>query len=258
MRIGVLAEAAGTTPRAVRHYHRFGLMAEPSRTSGGYREYAMADLVRLMRIRRLAGSGVPLGAISAMTAVDGSAHDVTADISDLIAGIEDEQKSLEFKKSRLLALLEDAKAGRSLSSLPRLLADRLDDLIDRSDGNTRLELERERDNLEVLALSGNLPEPLAIAMSETLREPESVASYLAVLTRWSALSGMDPASARSEIDALSTDVAVLLHSSNVLPVSGVRPAESHILPDLHDIVPDPAQRAVIVRVSGMLTEIGPQ
>src|SRR5699024_11360520 len=42
------------------------LLDEPPRRSNGYRDYTMADVVRLMRIRWLAGSGVPLDAIAGM------------------------------------------------------------------------------------------------------------------------------------------------------------------------------------------------
>ncbi|WP_145977638.1 MerR family transcriptional regulator, partial [Rhodococcus sp. BS-15] len=73
MRIGSLADAAGTTPRTVRHYHRLGLLGEPRRLSNGYREYTIDDVVRLMRIRWLADAGMPLGAIAA--ALDRSAPD---------------------------------------------------------------------------------------------------------------------------------------------------------------------------------------
>ncbi|WP_432278787.1 MerR family transcriptional regulator [Nocardia carnea] len=66
MRISELAAAAGTTPRAVRHYHRLGLLPEPARPGNGYREYGMAELTRLMRIRWLAGNGLPLGAVAAL------------------------------------------------------------------------------------------------------------------------------------------------------------------------------------------------
>lgn len=153
MRIGVLAQAAATTPRAVRHYHRLGLLPEPNRTPSRYREYTMKDLVRLMRIRRLATSGVPLAGIAAMTAERGRAHDdVVGDLTDLVAAIEREQTFLEIKKARLLGLLADARQGRPLSALPRPLADRLTELIEQTVGATRSELERERDHLEVLAL----------------------------------------------------------------------------------------------------------
>ncbi|MBL7260850.1 MerR family DNA-binding transcriptional regulator [Paractinoplanes lichenicola] len=34
-----LAEIAGTTQKAIRYYHRVGLLTEPDRTTGGYRKY---------------------------------------------------------------------------------------------------------------------------------------------------------------------------------------------------------------------------
>jgi DNA-binding transcriptional MerR regulator len=256
MRIGVVAQAAETTARAVRHYHQLGVLPEPIRTPAGYRDYSMNDLVRLMRIRRLAESGVPLGAISAMTTVgETDENDVIGHLSDLIEGIEREQESLRVKKCRLLALLEDARAGRSLTALPRPLSDRLSELIDQSDAITRPELERERDHLEVLALSGNLPEQWATAMTDSLRTPESVATYMTALARWSALSGEDPAGAKDRIDTLGVDIAALLLTSNVFSYSAHSPPQdTDSLPDLSETIPDPAQRAVVLRVASILAE----
>lgn len=60
-----LAELAGTTLRAVRHYHELGLLPEPPRTSNGYKHYDVTHLVQLMRIRRLTGLGLSLEQIAA-------------------------------------------------------------------------------------------------------------------------------------------------------------------------------------------------
>jgi len=46
------------TVRAVRHYHAKGLL--PERDRSGYRRYDAAAVVELIRIRTLAGAGVPL------------------------------------------------------------------------------------------------------------------------------------------------------------------------------------------------------
>lgn len=75
MRISEIAAAAGTTPRAVRHYHRLGLLPEPVRPDNGYRDYGMAELTRLMRIRWLADNGLPLGAVAAVFANEHGASD---------------------------------------------------------------------------------------------------------------------------------------------------------------------------------------
>lgn len=60
MRIGELATAAGVTTRTVRHYHQIGLLPEPPRTAGGYRDYSVRDLVRLSHARRLVELGLAL------------------------------------------------------------------------------------------------------------------------------------------------------------------------------------------------------
>ncbi len=61
-----LAELAGTSLRAVRHYHEVGLMPEPERRSNGYKQYGVSHLVRLLRIKRLVDLGFSLSQIAAM------------------------------------------------------------------------------------------------------------------------------------------------------------------------------------------------
>ncbi|MEV5979251.1 MerR family transcriptional regulator [Streptomyces sp. NPDC052114] len=60
MRIGQLAEATGTTPRALRHYEEAGLV-ESARTPNGYRVYdAGRAVVRVRNIRFLLDAGLTL------------------------------------------------------------------------------------------------------------------------------------------------------------------------------------------------------
>ncbi|RKS08914.1 DNA-binding transcriptional MerR regulator [Nocardiopsis sp. Huas11] len=65
-----VAELAGTTVKAVRYYHRIGLLDVPERTANGYKQYEVAHLVRLLRIRRLSDLGVPLSEVAAMERAD--------------------------------------------------------------------------------------------------------------------------------------------------------------------------------------------
>lgn len=60
MHSGELARLAGVTVRALRHYHQVGVLPEPERRSNGYRSYDVHDLIRVVRIRRLASLGIPL------------------------------------------------------------------------------------------------------------------------------------------------------------------------------------------------------
>jgi DNA-binding transcriptional MerR regulator len=61
-----LAELAGTSLRAVRHYHEVGLLPVPERHSNGYKQYGVSHLVRLLRIKRLVDLGFSLSRIAAM------------------------------------------------------------------------------------------------------------------------------------------------------------------------------------------------
>lgn len=64
MRSAEIARLAGVTVRTLRHYHQMGVLAEPLRTSNGYRDYSIQHLVRVLRIRQLSGLGVPLDQMS--------------------------------------------------------------------------------------------------------------------------------------------------------------------------------------------------
>jgi DNA-binding transcriptional MerR regulator len=68
--IGQLAAYAGVTIKAVRHYHRRGLLAEPPRDASGYRRYGAEHAVRLVKIKTLAEAGVPLARIKELLAAD--------------------------------------------------------------------------------------------------------------------------------------------------------------------------------------------
>ncbi|WP_433206865.1 MerR family transcriptional regulator [Dactylosporangium sp. CS-047395] len=59
MRIGELAERAGTSARALRYYEQHGLLAA-RRTTNGYREYDESDLRLVREIRSLLEIGFNL------------------------------------------------------------------------------------------------------------------------------------------------------------------------------------------------------
>ncbi|WDZ86584.1 MerR family transcriptional regulator [Micromonospora cathayae] len=91
-----LAEIAGTTLKAVRHYHRIGLLEEPERAVNGYKQYQTRHLVRLLRIRRLADLGVPLADIAAVeSSVEGAEQTFRALDAELAASIERQQRIRE-------------------------------------------------------------------------------------------------------------------------------------------------------------------
>ncbi|MCZ4519302.1 MerR family transcriptional regulator [Rhodococcus ruber] len=255
MRIGSLAEAVGTTPRTVRHYHRLGLLDEPRRLSNGYREYTIDDVIRLMRIRWLADCGMPLGEIAAaLGGPPAGETDVVADLRALLVGIELEQSALARKHIHLSALLNDAVEHRKLTALPREVADALSVLIDASVDSDRETLIRERDLLEVMAISGAVPASFFETVTATLGDHGLRQKYLGLLRRFSALEGRDPDEAESDIDSLAAELESMLDLCSLAsdPSDIAANADEISSLSIDDILPDPAQRTVIVRATARL------
>lgn len=96
-----LAELAGTTVKAVRHYHAVGLLDEPARKSNGYKQYGVAHLVRLLRITRLKELGVPLAAMRT-----DAAEDLPAAIRALDGELAERIARLQRIRTELTAALE--------------------------------------------------------------------------------------------------------------------------------------------------------
>ena len=79
MRIGELAGLVGISTRAIRHYHRIGLLPEPARKPNGYREYSLRDAVGLARVRRLTELGLSLDEVR-----DALAGDTGRDLAEIL------------------------------------------------------------------------------------------------------------------------------------------------------------------------------
>jgi MerR family copper efflux transcriptional regulator len=100
MRIGELAERAGTTTKTLRFYEQAGLLPEPDRTPSGYRDYdpQVLDLLAFVRAAQAAGltlaeireivhvrqtQGPPCGHVAAL--LDAHAADLGRRIAELTA-----------------------------------------------------------------------------------------------------------------------------------------------------------------------------
>ncbi|MGB4777387.1 MerR family transcriptional regulator [Microbacterium sp.] len=99
-----LAELADTTVNTIRHYHRLGLLEEPTRRYNGYKQYGVKDLVRLLRIRRLVGLGVPLSQIGEVDADGHSSQEMLRELdAELVASID----RLQRARADIAAILRD-------------------------------------------------------------------------------------------------------------------------------------------------------
>ncbi|WP_229068809.1 MerR family transcriptional regulator [Actinoplanes sp. DH11] len=140
--IGQVAEYAGVTVRAVRHYHRIGLLPEPERNASGYRTYGAPALVSLIKIRTLANAGVPLTQISRMLEADEAT--LTAAVEQIDARLGDEIERLEASRQQVRKLV----AGDHLVLAPEVV-DYLDRL--REIGTSERMLAGERDGWILLS-----------------------------------------------------------------------------------------------------------
>ncbi|MFF5100825.1 MULTISPECIES: MerR family transcriptional regulator [Actinosynnema] len=110
-----LAELAGTTVKAVRHYHATGLLDLPDRAANGYKQYKIPHLVRLLQIKRLSDLGVPLAQIAVMGKADEESEEaIRALDAELAASVE--------RINRVRAELALALRHRAPAHVPPALA----------------------------------------------------------------------------------------------------------------------------------------
>ena len=141
--IGQLADHCGVTVRAIRHYHRIGLLSDPARDSSGYRRYGARAVIDLVRIRVLADAGVPLARVGQLLTAD--PVEFAASVSGIDEALQKQIDQLERRQQQLAGLL----AGDRLV-LPSDVAELLDDL--RSMGISKRGVELERDGWILLGV----------------------------------------------------------------------------------------------------------
>ncbi|MFE9846408.1 MerR family transcriptional regulator [Streptomyces goshikiensis] len=122
VKIGDAAAFAGTTPRAIRHYHEIGLLPEPERGADGRRRYGYDDMIRLLWIRKMAAVGISLDDMRA-------AFDEARDIEEILSRLEETLAAREAETERQRAAVHRLQAvGNPLGLLSALVTDRLSHL----------------------------------------------------------------------------------------------------------------------------------
>ncbi|MFF0628035.1 MerR family transcriptional regulator [Streptomyces sp. NPDC004296] len=122
VKIGDAAAFAGTTPRAIRHYHQIGLLPEPERGGDGRRRYGYDDIIRLLWIRKMAEAGISLDDMRA-------AFDETRDIEENLSRLAETLAAQEANIKRQRATVQRLRAvGSPLGLLSDLVTDRLSHL----------------------------------------------------------------------------------------------------------------------------------
>lgn len=168
--IGQLADYAGVTIKAIRHYHERGLLAEPDRDSSGYRRYTAKDAIDLVKIRTLANAGVPLAHIKDL--LGANPDSLTAAIAVIDHNLSDRIAQLRRTRDQLARL----RGGDRLFVAPEV-ADYLDDLRDLGVSERQIHLERDG----WILLQTVSPEDASVWIAEKrefMTDPEFRALYL--------------------------------------------------------------------------------
>jgi DNA-binding transcriptional MerR regulator len=130
VKIGDAAAFAGSTPRAIRHYHEIGLLPEPERGGDGRRRYGYEDMIRLLWIRRMADAGIALDDIRDSFTGTTSAGDVSADgIAGILERLEETLAGQEAELRRQRTAVRRMRTeGSRMGLLSDFVTDRLKNL----------------------------------------------------------------------------------------------------------------------------------
>ena len=119
--IGELARLAGTTTRAVRHYHSIGLLPEPERDVSGYRRYGAAELVALVRVVRLRAVGMSTVAIAERMRAGSDDASLGESLGELAREIQSEIDVLEATRDRVRELAASEAFERPVAAVTQAL-----------------------------------------------------------------------------------------------------------------------------------------
>lgn len=171
MRVKELADLTDTTVRTIRYYHQIGLLPVPDQ-GGGVRDYGMAQLARLLRIRWLVDSGVPLAAVRSMLEEQADDPDelaaIRTDLAIALSRVDERLEQLNNQRDQLIRLLRTTAEGGPVSPMPRAVHRMYEQLMARAaDDDIAAMIAAERQVVEFACYSGELP-PMVIELAERL------------------------------------------------------------------------------------------
>ena len=205
-----LAELAGVSPRAIRHWHDMRILPVPSRRANGYKQYGNGHLVRVLRIKRLTDLGFRLEQIGELLSREGADGEVAG--REVAGGVvlsrEVPSQDPPVPDRTMLdrTVLDPAAIPAPESALPApgLPVAREELLALRADLDGRIEeLTRVRDDVDLLLRDGGPPDlsPTARAVLGVLGPDPSSRDAAIILAHFTApdhlgavverLSGMD-------------------------------------------------------------------
>ena len=99
--IGKVAQMAGVNVETIRYYQRIGLINEPTKPLGGFRQYPIQTVQRICFIKRAQRLGFSLKEVSELLLLGGDQCEAV-------------RKLAEYKRERIEARIQDLVAMRSV------------------------------------------------------------------------------------------------------------------------------------------------
>lgn len=226
MRSKDVADLAGVSVRTLRHYHQIGVLPEPDRDSNNYRNYTLAHVAALLRIRRLVDLGVNLDRITAFFDDETDCGDAQLDAVDreLAARIQ------QLQEQRILIARVRAEPQRP--DLPSG-TDSFAAFVTSAGGDLAT---FERDASLVLArLTGDTHEADLRRLGTALQQADRAGALTGVLHRFQNLAAGAPttevkALAEDFIELLGTHLVDFLESASGQSIGRANPSQ---VPEIH-------------------------
>ncbi len=226
MRVKELADLAGTTVRTVRYYHQIGLLPIPERREG-FRDYDLAHVARLIRIRWLVQAGVPLSRVGGMLHPDGDPErepavtdraSVLADLNATVVALEEQLEQVQARYEQVKRLITAVERHDDLSPLPAVIARFYARAESRAgDERVRRTVRRERDFVELAFYRGEMPPEVEAVYQgfDEARWAESVEVFGRVTERYESQGEMS----QEEIEQTAAAVVerFVRHAGDELP-----------------------------------------
>ncbi|WP_214403106.1 MerR family DNA-binding transcriptional regulator [Pseudonocardia lacus] len=246
--IGELAGLAGTTVRAVRHYHRIGLLPEPPRDRSGYRRYGAAALIRLLRVRRLRELGLALDRIGEL--LDGPEPALHEALDALDAELAAQAERIAAQREHLARL----RAQSPDPDLPEPLAAMFAKAA--ADGAPARAIAKEKELLLLdLALHPERTDAIVAEYVGMFERLVQRTDYAELAHRFDALADVDADPAT--VDALAVELAAVIraeHAAGDRTRGAWNPLAETLMTDWGSTMP-PSQRRVMERAVELVADL---
>lgn len=251
MRIGDLAEAVGASVRTIRLYHATGALPEPPRNRSGHRDYGIEHLAAAARIRWFTRAGASIRQAGAVAAGELEPEPFVA---ETLERLDAEARRIERQRALLRNMRENLRLGGRPSPLPARLERALHGLEAQLPPAERARLRAEREQLELVAFTGQAPAAFFERLAEIYEDAPSAAAVLQLLRRYEALAGTAPDPRR--IERLVEQALAVPGLAAALALAPEVPTEETMAARAAELVPDQAQRALLLRLLARLRERG--